>query len=352
MHILINDFIGGVLDRGVPLYVRNLVAGLRAEGFQISIVRAPAFCRKLPRSLFYMIAALVEQTVLPVLGFLLRADLTLYPYNSLAIADLFTGRGRIVLHDLELLNRGPSFSKLYYLVCYRALKWRDAPIFTISELTKQRLIKSGFCGRGPVTILPNTFYTFERLLRIVKPRPVDAKSILLCTGSAANKDLETVVADYLPKVLANGFRVSILGLHKATDGPRLASLKSFIASGQLRVCETLSDREVAREYRSHDIAWVHSLREGFGRCLVEGRLAGLRVICMDIPEFAWLRDSDVYLYRNAAEFMTTLQKVVHMDAAVGRYQAYPYHELLQSAIRQGFAAASPARTAPQSRPAR
>ena len=352
MHILINDFIGGVLDRGVPLYVRNLVAGLRAEGFQISIVRAPALCRKLPRGVFYMIAALVEQTVLPVLGFMLHADLTLYPYNSVAIADLFTGRGRIVLHDLEQLNRGPSFSKLYYLACYRALRWCNAPIFTISELTKQRLIKSGFCGRGPITILPNTFYTFERLVRIVTPRRTDGKSILLCTGSTANKDLETVVADYLPKALADGFRVSILGLHKTSDGPRLASLKGFIASGQLRVCGTLSDREVAREYRSHDIAWVHSLREGFGRCLVEGRLAGLRVICTDIPEFAWLRDGDVHLYSNAAEFMTALQEIVHLDAAVGRYQAYPYRELLRSAIRQGFAAVKSARSAPQSRPAR
>jgi len=28
LHILINDFIGGVLDRGIPLYVRNLIDGL------------------------------------------------------------------------------------------------------------------------------------------------------------------------------------------------------------------------------------------------------------------------------------------------------------------------------------
>jgi hypothetical protein len=97
---------------------------------------------------------------------------------------------------------------------------------------------------------------------------------------------------------------------------------------------------------------VHSLREGFGRCLVEGRLAGLRVICMDIPEFAWLRDGDVYLYRNADEFMTTLKELMHMDATVGRYRAYPYPELLRSAIRQGFAAVKSARGTPQSRPAR
>ena len=265
MHILINDFIGGVLDRGIPLYVRNLIGGLREEGFEVSVVRAPSICRVLPRSLFYMIAVMVEQIALPIVGYLLRADLTLYPYNSVAIADLFTRRGRIVVHDLEQLNRGLSLSKLYYLACYRFLKKHDTPIFTISELTRQRIGESGLFGRCPVVMLPNTFYTFERYLRALKRKPEPAeffrKSLLLCTGSTANKDIESLVADYLPKVLAAGFRVSILGLHKASDAPRLSSLQSFIDARQLHICGRLSDREVAREYRSHGIVWVHALRE-------------------------------------------------------------------------------------------
>ena len=237
MHILINDFIGGVLDRGIPLYVRNLIGGLREEGFEISVVRAPSICRVLPRSLFYMIAVMVEQIALPIVGYLLRADLTLYPYNSVAIADLFTRRGRIVVHDLEQLNRGLSLSKLYYLACYRFLKKYDTPIFTISELTRQRIGESGLFGRCPVVMLPNTFYTFERYLRALKRKPEPAesfrKSLLLCTGSTANKDIESLVADYLPKVLAAGFRVSVLGLHKASDAPRLSSLQSFIDAGPI-----------------------------------------------------------------------------------------------------------------------
>ena len=49
MHILVNDFIGGVLDRGIPLYVRNLVDGLREEEFRVTVIRAPGYCRKMPR---------------------------------------------------------------------------------------------------------------------------------------------------------------------------------------------------------------------------------------------------------------------------------------------------------------
>lgn len=347
MHILINDFIGGVLDRGIPLYVRNLVDGLREEGFRVSIVRAPAACRRLPRSLFYLLAVLVEQTLLPIIGLWLGAERTIYPYNSIAIADLLTRRGRIVVHDLEQLNRPLSFSKLYYLFCYRALKWHNAPLFTISEISRQRMIQSGLFGHGAITILPNTFYAFERLAHNEKPERTAA--ILLCTGSTANKDLETLVRDYLPGVLAAGYSVSILGLHKYSDAPKLALLRSFISSGQLRLCGQLSDQQVACEYRRHEIVWVHSLREGFGRCVVEGRLAGARVTATDIAEFAALRDDGVYLYGDSDAFMAILDRLMHTRAPALPYSGYPYRELLRDAIERGLSVTA-ARSAVQSPP--
>jgi hypothetical protein len=336
LHILINDFIGGVLDRGIPLYVRNLIDGLKEEGFRVSVVRAPAICRKLPRSLFYIFAVMFEQIVLPLVGLWSRADITLYPYNAVSIIDLIAGRGRIVVHDLEQLNRGMSPSKAYFLMCYRAVKWLDRPAFTISKLSRERLIASGLFGRGAITILPNTFYSFERFLSAEPPKREAKISILLCSGSTANKDLESVIADYLPKALADGYRVSILGLHKTTDAPRLASLDAYLRSGQLRFCGQLSDREVAAEYQKHEIVWVHSLREGFGRCVVEGRLAGSRVLCTDIPEFVELRDGGVTLYRDPADFMTALDRLAHTETPNSPYSGYPYRELLRSAIKGGL----------------
>jgi glycosyltransferase involved in cell wall biosynthesis len=336
MQILVNDFIGGALDRGIPLYVRNLIEGLRDEGLHVRVVRAPAICRKLPRGVLYLTAVFVEQTLLPAIGFVLRADLTIYPYNSVAVIDLLTRRGRIVVHDLEQLNRPVSFSKLYYLFCYRAVKWFNAPLFAISEMTRQRLAQSGLFGSGPVTLLPNTFYAFERL--VAAETPQRSPSILLCTGSTANKDLETVVAEYLPNVLAQGHCVSVFGLHKAADMAKLQPVAAFMASGQLRVCGRLSDEEVARAYRSHDIVWVHSLREGFGRCVVEGRLAGARVLATDIAEFTELRDGDVYLYSNPARFFAELDRLVHMTGPAAPYTGYPYRELLRRAVEDAMLA--------------
>lgn len=336
MHILVNDFIGGALDRGIPLYVRNLIEGLRGEGLRVSVVRAPAFCRRLPRGILYLMAVAIEQLILPAIGFFLRADLTIYPYNSVAVIDLLTRRGRIVVHDLEQLNRPLSFSKLYYLFCYRAVKCFSAPLFTISDITRQRLARSGLFGGGTVTILPNTFYAFERLA--AAETPDRSPSILVCTGSTANKDLETVVSKYLPDLLAQGHCVSILGLHKASDMAKLDPVAAFIASGQMRLCGRLSDAEVARAYRSHAIVWVHSLREGFGRCVVEGRLAGARVLATDIAEFEELRDTDVHLYKDPAGFFATLDRLIHVEAPTAPYTGYPYRELLRHAVEDAMRA--------------
>jgi glycosyltransferase involved in cell wall biosynthesis len=336
LHILINDFIGGVLDRGIPLYVRNLIYGLEEEGFRVTVVRAPAFLRKLPRNLFYFLSVSVEQFILPLIGFVARADLTIYPYNAIAVLDILSGRGRIVVHDLEILDRPLSSpSKLYCLACYGTLRRFAYPVFTIADLIREKMRVAGVFGDCRIGVLPNTFYLFENLLR-AEPATSREKTILLCTGSTENKDLAAVVADYLPMVLDRGFAVSILGLHKKTDLAVLDPLRPYLASGQLQLCGQLSDSEVARAYKAHEIVWVHSRREGFGRCVVEGRLAGRPVIASAIPEFATLKDDAVYLYQDAADFSQLLAGLPRTAATIPSYTGYPYRELLRNAVRSGL----------------
>jgi Glycosyl transferases group 1 len=162
--------------------------------------------------------------------------------------------------------------------------------------------------------------------------PARREGVLLCTGSTANKDLETLVAYHLPEALGQHYSISVLGLHKPGDLARLEPLREYIASGQLRLCGQLSDQQVAQEYRAHALVWVHSLREGFGRCVVEGRLAGTRVIASDIAEFAELTDDEVYLYEDSTAFMAILTRLADIVAPTAPYAGYPYRELLHSAV--------------------
>ncbi len=332
MHILINDFIGGVLDRGIPLYVRNLIEGLKEEGVRVSIIRASPIFRRIPRGLFYAISCWVEQFVLPVAGLILRADVTLYPYNSIAIADILSGRGRIVVHDLELLDRARwSPSRLYCKTCYFVIRWLGYPVFTIADIIRNKIVASKAFGKAPIFILPNTFYGFE-ILAARTTAAVRKKTILLCTGSTPNKDLATLVRDYLPSALHDGWSISIMGLHKKGDAATFAALSGPLSSGQLTICGRLTDQDVVRAYKTHEVVWVHSLREGFGRCVVEGRLVGRPVICSAISEFATLQDSGVYLYATPVQFAERLAAVSGKALENQPYRGYPYRAMLRQAL--------------------
>jgi glycosyltransferase involved in cell wall biosynthesis len=332
MHILINDFIGGVLDRGIPLYVRNLIEGLKAEGVRVSVIRASPIFRRIPRNLFYSISCCVEQFVLPVAGLILRADVTLYPYNSIAIVDVLSGRGRIVVHDLEQLDRSQwSPSRIYYRTCYMVIRWLAYPVFTIADIVRNRIVASKTFGKAPIFILPNTFYGFE-ILAAQTTAAVRKKTILLCTGSTPNKDLATLVRDYLPLVLRKGWSISIMGLHKKNDAMTFAALSSALSSGQLTICGRLTDQDVVRAYKTHEIVWVHSLREGFGRCVVEGRLVGRPVICSAISEFATLQDSGVHLYVTPLQFAEQLAALSGETGENQPYRGYPYRAMLRQAL--------------------
>jgi hypothetical protein len=113
-----------------------------------------------------------------------------------------------------------------------------------------------------------------------------------------------------------------------------------LQGGKLKLCGQLSDAEVAAEYLEHDITWVHSLREGFGRCVIEGRLAGSRVVCSNIPEFSTQRDEmhdrEIYLYNDPADFMATLDRLAHTATPPAPFDGYPYRAMLRSAIESAF----------------
>ena len=114
--------------------------------------------------------------------------------------------------------------------------------------------------------------------------------------------------------LGAGYHVSsTLGLHKAND---MAKLQPVVHSWPRASCKCT----VCRAAEVADAPIASPCRRGgcilcaraSGRCVVEGRLSGARVLATDIAEFAELRDGDVYLYKDPAGFFTGVDRLTEM----------------------------------------
>jgi glycosyltransferase involved in cell wall biosynthesis len=335
MHVLINDFIGGYVTRGIPQFVGSLEIGLAEAGHRVSVVRAPRWFEHLPRPIAHAVAVAVEQAFVPIYGRAIGAEVVIYPYNSMAALDLRSGRGRIVVHDLELLSRAPaSLNRLYAEWCYRAIRRRRHPIFTVSDSAKQSLAQCPFFEGSAIHVLPNAFYGFERSLRTVGPVTTRPRTALLCTGHTPNKELSRVASSLLPLILGRDVSVHVVGLHSAKGRGELSALREAAERGRLVIHDRLPDPELARLYAESTFVWVHSRSEGFGRPIVEGRLAGRPVICSDIPPFRALADRMVRHYTDADSFLDAIAWALEVRAENVPYDGFDYRAEFRAAIER------------------
>lgn len=333
MHVLINDFIGGYLRRGIPQFVSNLELGLIEAGHRVTTLRAPRWFERLPRSLAHAAAVVFEQGFVPFFGRAIGAECVLYPYNSIAALDMRSGRGRIVVHDLELLSRPRSaVSRRYAEWCYRRVQRRGYPVFTVSESAREALAGCPLFQRSEILVLPNVFFRFERTLRDLGSIAVVPRSVILCTGHAANKDLASVASTFLPLLLDRGLTVHVVGLHTDKAQEVLAALAAARDAGRLVVHGRVSDEILARLYAESAFVWVHSRAEGFGRPIVEGRLAGRPVVCSDIPPFHELADDLVRHYSDPDTFMLAVEWALDPRVLTHPYDGFDYRAKLQAVV--------------------
>jgi glycosyltransferase involved in cell wall biosynthesis len=328
---------GGWLDRGIPLYTRNLIETLRLGGFEVIELRAFAFQRQLPRLVNHILGTLVEQFISPFYWRIRGAIFAIYPYNSIAILDVLNRNTLVVIHDaaaFEFKLHSKMATRWYYRVVYGCLHLAGKPIYTVSEIEVERLSAFGF-GYAPIGILPNSFDAFLELLAEVrqdvrKENVFGPFDVMLCTGFDPQKDHLTALLGLLPRLLDRGWKVAVFGLQTTQESiSEICPHPAF--AGQVKILPRLSDSEVARFYLASRIIWVHSLREGFGRCVVEGRLAGKPVVGSRIPEFERLLDPSVYLYEDPQSFDAAFDRA-NADSEPGPYIRYEYRSRILNAL--------------------
>jgi glycosyltransferase involved in cell wall biosynthesis len=340
-RVLVFNFFAGLKARGIPVYAAELEACFRRLGIEHRELRAPSWLARAPAVVQNACYVFYEQLVAPLAGRWWRTDVTVYPYNASSLLDALTGRAVMVVHDL-IPNRREStgLAARYIRLCQA---WHAAwgrPVATVSRHTLRQLQRVGRFRRCPLYLWANPFYAFEDALRReVAPAPGDTPprplTVLLCSGMGANKDYRGALR-LLRHLPASG-PVTLRVLGFGNDAPLaervISSLPPAWRAGAV-VLPRLTLEETVREFTRCDLVWVHSRAEGFGRPVVEARMAGRPVLATDIGAFrAFRRLGHVHLYKEAC--FAKAFSAAQADVAAGRVSvasAQPFNHQLETEV--------------------
>lgn len=330
-RFLLFNFFASVYDRGIPMYVQNLRAGLEQQGVVCREFRCPRLLRRLPKTLLNLAFVVCEQCVVPLLG--MGCDRVLYPYNSVSVADSMTGRAVLVVHDfISASTRRRSFLARYIRVTQRMHGRLGRDVVYISRSTERTGRRLKWFPRSRTYLLPNAFFRFMSSLR---PGTVErGGAVLLCAGWGENKDLGGALQLYRESGLCETRPLRILGIAGHEE-----KVEAFLEQypdlrDRITVLPRLEQAEVGDAYRRAAWAWVHSKKEGYGRPIAEAKLCGCRVVASDIPPFREQQDEQTFFYSGLSEFRAAW---AHCESALaGRAAGEPRepkeHALLASEV--------------------
>jgi glycosyltransferase involved in cell wall biosynthesis len=180
-------------------------------------------------------------------------------------------RTMLTIHDCVFLRRPPGFRRSLLKWLFLDLPVRySALITTISEATKQDILKNTRCSPDKIVVIPNPvnagIYHQPAVFNVVSP-------VILFLGSTPNKNLERVV----PALEGIDCLLNIVG---EIPEPHRVLLEKYGLRYTQRT--NLTDKELADQYASADLVLFPSTFEGFGLPVVEAQKAGRVVITSDL----------------------------------------------------------------------
>jgi glycosyltransferase involved in cell wall biosynthesis len=176
----------------------------------------------------------------------------------------------LTIHDCVFLHRSRGLKR-------RILKWLflDMPvrhcclITTISEATRQDILRHTNCSPDKVVVIPNPVDSH------IKYSPAEFNCRMpnvLFIGSTPNKNLERVIE------ALKGIDCTLTVVGRLSD-PQLSLLQRTQVQYINRL--NLSNEELIRQYVESDLVLFPSTFEGFGLPIVEGQATGRPVITSD-----------------------------------------------------------------------
>jgi glycosyltransferase involved in cell wall biosynthesis len=230
---------------------------------------------------------------LPAIARQLHADLVHIAYPSPIRHAAFTCPVVVTLHDFYPYDIPSNFGFpkviVNRLILKQCLRNADA-IACVSDSTKVRLFE----------LMPQALLKAVTVNNCVEPastaRPPSFmvrwsdRPFLLCVAQhRRNKNIPVALRAFkllLSKgAISSDTRLVLIGM----PGPETGRIESYIRTSGLTqrvVMENgISDAEMNWCYRNCALLLAPSIVEGFGLPIVEGRLAGCRIVCSDIPAF-------------------------------------------------------------------
>lgn len=350
-RVLIFNFFGNVMHRGIPLYAEDIAEAMRRAGIEALELRGSRWLRFAPRPIRNAAFVLCEQLVAPLARFVLGCAYTVYPYNSAGIVDALLGRSVLVVHDLisnDKKNR--SIASRYIRATQTLHRALGRPICAASVLTLAQLRRLDAFKRSPVTKWRNPFYSFMAALARSSGFPRQESSplrVMLCSGMGPNKDYAGALNLFAASRALAQAELHIVGFgHDAPLARRRVERLPLSVAQRITVHLGLDVDALVAEYLAADIVWVHSKEEGFGRCIVEARLAARPAVVADISAFRKHKAAGVHFYD--AETFDACMEGALQAGAVPAMDADAYHAPLEAAVVEmtnRFSARSPGESA-------
>jgi hypothetical protein len=337
-RVLIFNFFGGVMDRGIPIYVQDIATCMRQIGIEAVELRCPRWLQRAPRALLNVLFVLFEQIVAPIMRLVRRCSWSVYPYNSAGVLDALLGRSVLVIHDLIPNHRSDTrFAARYIRATQAVHRLMRRSICAASSHTLSQLRRLPAFHRCRMWLWSNPFYAFEealggrRLQTIIRSH--SPRRVLLCSGIGRHKDYAGALKLFRRSQRLADAELRIVGFgdDAALALRRISRMPEQLRS-RIRILPRLTLDELVEEYTSADVVWVHSRKEGFGRCVAEALLSRQQVIASDIVAFRRLSGPGLHLYRRGS-FDASIDRAMAARAA-SSVTFNCYHAPLEAAVRE------------------